>query len=107
MNNFIQENSVSGEFFGEELRIKNNLQIKMMEIFGYIHSDMSLAEKEVGATRWSSPVGEEEGHMASIFGEICERPDIRMKLSQGLSDALVEEVKNEMEKYLHVDERAA
>lgn len=90
------------DFTAAELKTKTDLQIALMKSFGYVDREKMTSEERMrGALRWTKPEGGEEGKMARILGDICNRTDIRAKLSQGLSDALIEEVKFEMEKILY------
>ncbi len=88
-------------FSPEELVTKNAIQIKMMEIFGYVNKKMDAQERVDGAAQWSAEDGGENARMAKIFSDICHRPKIRAKLSSGVSDSLIAEIKFEIEKMLY------
>lgn len=89
------------QFTEEELKTKNAIQIKMMEIFGYVNKKMDSNERLDGAAQWSSEDGGENARMAKMFSDICHRPEIRAKLSSGVNDSLIAEIKFEMEKVLY------
>ncbi|OGH66293.1 MAG: hypothetical protein A3B90_01780 [Candidatus Magasanikbacteria bacterium RIFCSPHIGHO2_02_FULL_41_13] len=86
------------DFSATELQTKINLQIALMKSFGYVDREkMDYEQRKAGGLRWT----EGEQGMAKIFNDICTRSDIRAKLSDGVSDALIAEIKFEMEKILY------
>ena len=90
------------DFTAAELNTKNELQIALMKSFGYVDREkMNADERMQGALRWTKPEGGEDGKMARAFGDICNRSDIRAKLPLGVTEALIEEVRFEMEKILY------
>ncbi len=68
-----------------------------------------------GINQWASEDGGEERRMAKLFGEVCNKTEIRTQLAGGFTEKLVQDVKIEMEKILypemhqeeHKEQRAA
>ncbi len=90
------------DFTAVELKTKTDLQIALMKAFGYVDREKMTGEQRMqGALRWTKPEGGEDGKMARILGEICNRADIRAKLLSGATEDLIAEVKFEMEKILY------
>lgn len=92
------------DFTSVELETKMRIQKVMMDIFGYVYDDKKqrpLDEQISGMNQWASEDGGEKRRMATLFGEVCNKPEIRGQLAGGFSEKLVQDIKTEMEKILY------